>query len=81
MEETLFYVTGAALALWAVAVSFAGIARSGFPGSRGGERAVALVSVGLVVATIATGIVAGIAEEDVLEQEDHEPEAALVLPR
>jgi hypothetical protein len=81
MDIAAFYVTGGVLAAWAVLVSFFGIARSGFPGSRNSERAVAAISVVLVAATIATGILAGLAEEEVLEQEDHEAEAALVLSR
>jgi hypothetical protein len=49
-----FYIAGAVLVGWAVAVSGAGLARPGFPGGAGGQRAMILVSV--VLAAVAIGM-------------------------
>jgi hypothetical protein len=71
-----YHVCGALLALWAVLVSVLGITREDFPGSSGGARLVALVSVLLAVATIGSAVYTGATED---EEEGGEHEAALVL--
>ena len=49
-----FYLCGAVLVVWAVAVSSLGIARPGFPASKGASRGVLGISLLLVVATVAS---------------------------
>ncbi len=71
-----FHVIGVLLALWAVTVSFLGITRENWPGNKRTERAVAAISVLLVLAAISSAIVTSI-----LHEEDEQEEAALVLPR
>jgi len=51
----LFYAAGILLAVFAVAISAAGLRRSGFP--EGGARAVMVVSVVLVVFTMAASVI------------------------
>ncbi|MDQ3607344.1 MAG: hypothetical protein M3459_00350 [Actinomycetota bacterium] len=51
----LFYAAGILLALFAVAISAAGLRRSRFP--EGGARAVMVVSVVLVVFTMAASVI------------------------
>ena len=48
-----FYIAGAVLVAWAVAVSAVGIQRSDFPDAVGGQRLVVVVS--LVLAAVAIG--------------------------
>jgi hypothetical protein len=57
-----FYLAGGALAAWAVILSFLGITRPTFPGSRRGERAVVTISIVLVALAVAGGIAGGIIE-------------------
>ena len=76
-----FYILGGVLAAWAVLVSFLGITRSGFPGSATAERAVALISVVLVLGAVGAAIVGALNESEHEEGEGAEHEAALVLPR
>ena len=76
-----FYIVGGVLAGWAVLVSFLGITRSGFPGSANAERAVALISVVLVLGAVGAAIVGALNESEHEEGEGAEHEAALVLPR
>ncbi len=71
-----FHVIGVLLALWAVTVSFLGITRENWPGDKRTERAVAAISVILVLGAISSAIVTSI-----LHEEDEQGEAALVLPR
>jgi len=71
-----FHVIGVMLAVWAVVVSFLGITRENWPGNRRTERAVAAISVILVLGAISSAIVTSI-----LHEEDEQEEAALVLPR
>jgi len=71
-----FHVIGVLLALWAVTVSFLGITRENWPGDKRTERAVAAISVILVLGAIGSAIVTSIFHE-----EDEQEEAALVLPR
>ena len=52
-----FYLCGGALALWAVVLAGVGLTRPSFPGGRGGERGVILISFVLMAAAIATAIV------------------------
>ena len=71
-----FHVIGVLLALWAVTVSFLGITRENWPGNKRTERAVAAISVLLVLAAISSAIVTSI-----LHEEGEQEEAALVSPR
>lgn len=71
-----FHVIGVLLALWAVTVSFLGITRENWPGDKRTERAVAAISVILVLGAIGSAIVTSI-----LHEEDEQEEAALVSPR
>jgi hypothetical protein len=64
-----FHVVGGLLAIWAVVVSFLGIAREGFPKNRGAERLVTLVSVVLVLGAIGTAIYTGITEGEAENEE------------
>ncbi|MEX1141345.1 MAG: hypothetical protein WD993_00130 [Thermoleophilaceae bacterium] len=73
-----FYVIGAVLAGWGLLVSFLGIVRDGFPGSRGAELAVAAISVALVAGAIGSAAI-GAANEGADEDEGGHA-AALVLP-
>ena len=57
-----FHVVGGLLAIWAVAVSFLGITREGFPNTKLAERLVTVVSVVLVFAAIATAVYTGATE-------------------
>jgi formate-dependent nitrite reductase membrane component NrfD len=59
-----YHVFGGLFAAWAVIVSFLGVTRENFPGTRGAARLVGLVSVLLAVATIGSAIYTGITEED-----------------
>ena len=61
---TLFYISGGALAGWAVLVAFLGITRDGFPSSKATETLVAAISVVLVAAAIGAAIVTGGNESD-----------------
>ena len=70
-----YHVCGGLLALWAVFVSVLGITREDFPGSGGGARLVALVSILLALATISSAIYTGATEDE----EEHGEEAALLL--
>jgi NADH:ubiquinone oxidoreductase subunit 6 (subunit J) len=74
-----FHVIGAILALWALAVSFLGVTRENWPGSKRTERAVATISVVLVVGTIGSAIVTSIMHDE--EEQEGGEEAALLLPR
>jgi hypothetical protein len=70
-----YHVCGVLFAIWAVIVSFLGITREDFPGTAGGARLVALVSVLLALATIGSAIYTGATEDE----EEHGEEAALLL--
>lgn len=56
VSKAPFYAAGAALALWAVAVSAVGLARERFPGSQAGSAAVIAVTGLLMAAVMATGV-------------------------
>jgi hypothetical protein len=71
-----FHVLGGLLALWAVIVSFLGITREGFPGSKGVERAIAAISVILVALAIGSAITSAASESE--EEHGSGEEAALV---
>jgi len=75
-----FHVLGGLLALWALVVSFLGITRESFPGSKGAENIVAAISVVLVIGAVASAILTAAAEEEEGLQEPG-TEASLVLPR
>ena len=72
-----YHVCGGLLALWAVLVSVLGITREEFPGTAGGARLVALVSILLALATIGSAVYTGATEDE----EEHGEEAALLLGR
>jgi hypothetical protein len=71
-----YHVCGVLFAVWAVIVSFLGITREDFPASAGAQRAVALVSVLLALATIGSAIYTGATED---EEEGADAEQALIL--
>jgi hypothetical protein len=73
-----FHVCGGILAIWAVVVSFLGITREGFPGNKGLERGIELITVVLVVLAVSTGIVTA-ANEDHGEGRGEQPEASAAL--
>jgi len=73
-----FYVIGGTLAVWAVVVSFLGITRKDFPASAVAERAVAVVSLVLVLGAISAAIVGALNEEEHEETEGSE-HAALTI--
>ena len=52
-----FHVIGGCFAVWALILGFLGATRPDFPGNRGGERVVLLVSLTLMVATVSAAIV------------------------
>lgn len=56
-SKTAFYVAGAVLAIWAVAVSVVGITRPEFPGTLMRTRVVSVVSAVLVLAAAGTAVV------------------------
>lgn len=66
-----FHVLGGVLALWALLVTALGLMRHDFPGSRLGERLVALISVVLVAGAIGSGLITS-----ANESEEHAAEAA-----
>jgi hypothetical protein len=70
-----FHVCGVLFAAWAVIVSFVGITREEFPASAGAQRAVAVVSVVLAIATIGSAIYTSATEEHEPAGEEH----ALIL--
>ena len=71
-----FHFCGIAFAAWALIVSFLGITRENFPGSRGAARAVGAISIVLAAAAIGTGIYTSATEE---EEDEGGEEAALIL--
>lgn len=74
-----FHILGGVLALWALLVSFLGITRENFPGSKSAERAVAAISVVLVLSAIGSAIITA-AEERKEREHESEEHAALVRP-
>lgn len=56
-SKTAFYVAAGVFAAWAVLVGAYGVMRETFPKSDGGVRTVTLVSVVLMLATLATAII------------------------
>lgn len=71
-----FHVLGSLLAVWALVVSFLGVTREGFPGSRSSERLVGAISVVLVVLAVSAAILTSATEE---EEGEGGEEAALVV--
>lgn len=55
-SSTVFYVVGAALAVWAVLISAVGIARPSWPG-QGGSRVLMLLTAVLVVGATSTAVI------------------------
>jgi hypothetical protein len=55
-SKTPFYLVGGALAVWAVVLSAVGLTRPSFPGGRGGQRVVIMLTLALMVATMAVAI-------------------------
>jgi hypothetical protein len=72
-----YHVCGVLFAAWAVIVSFLGITREDFPATAGTQRAVALVSVLLALATIGSAVYTGATEDE--EEGGGSEEAALIL--
>jgi hypothetical protein len=56
VSKVPFYIAGAVLAVWAVALSAFGLSRPNFPGNGSGQRGVIAISLVLVVVTIAMAI-------------------------
>ncbi len=73
-----FHVLGGLLAVWALVVSFLGVTREGFPGSKSSERLVSAISVVLVLAAVSAALITSATEEE--EESECGDEAALVLP-
>jgi hypothetical protein len=71
-----YHVCGVLFAVWAVVVSFLGITREDFPATAGAQRAVAVVSVLLALATIGSAVYTGATEDD---DEGGDAEQALIL--
>jgi formate-dependent nitrite reductase membrane component NrfD len=71
-----YHVFGVLFAAWAVIVSFLGVTREDFPSTAGAQRAVAVVSVLLALATIGSAIYTGATED---EDEGGDSEQALIL--
>ena len=71
-----YHVFGVLFATWAVIVSFLGVTREDFPSTAGAQRAVAVVSVLLALATIGSAIYTGATED---EEEGGDSEQALIL--
>lgn len=55
-SKTAFYVAAGSFAAWAVLVGVTGVMRPAFPRGDGSMRVVALVSVTLMLATMATAV-------------------------
>jgi hypothetical protein len=55
----VFHVFGAALAIWALIVSFLGVTREDFPGSPAAERLAGGISVALVLLAIGAAVYVG----------------------
>ena len=55
-SKTAFYVSGLALAIWAVLLTFIGMSRPSFPGSKGTSRAV-MAFTGVLVLAVAAATV------------------------
>lgn len=66
-----YYVIGSATAVCALLVSLLGVARKDFPGSRGGEIAVGVVFVTLVLATVSAAVVGALNNQEHDEDPDH----------
>ncbi|MEX2195524.1 MAG: plastocyanin/azurin family copper-binding protein [Thermoleophilaceae bacterium] len=73
---TAFYVLGGLLAAWALIVTALGVTRHDFPGSGGGERIVAGISVVLVAGAIGSGIITAASSEHGGEEHAEASEAA-----
>jgi formate-dependent nitrite reductase membrane component NrfD len=73
-----FHVCGGLFAIWALAVSFLGITREGFPGSAQAARAVGAISVILAAAAIGTALYTGATEEE--DHPEGQDEGAFARP-
>lgn len=71
-----FHVIGGLLAVWALVVSFLGVTRERFPGTKSAERLVTAISVVLVLAAISAALITSATEEE--EEPEGGEEAALV---
>jgi hypothetical protein len=58
-----YHVCGGLFAVWAVTLAVLGITREDFPGSQGGMRIVATISILLAVATVGSAIYVGATEK------------------
>jgi hypothetical protein len=52
-----FYVAGGAFAVWAVVLFAVGMRSASFPGGKGGQRGVVVVTAVLMVAAMATAVI------------------------
>lgn len=71
-----FHVIGGLLAVWALVVSFLGVTRERFPGTKSAERLVTAISVVLVLAAISAALITSATEAE--EEPEGGEEAALV---
>ncbi|HEX2161436.1 MAG TPA: hypothetical protein VHF88_06410 [Thermoleophilaceae bacterium] len=67
----VYYVIGSVLAACALLVSLLGVVRKDFPGSRGGEIAVGVIFLVLVLATVSAAVVGALTNEEEDEPQDH----------
>lgn len=58
-SKTPFYIAGAVLVIWALAISYFGIKQDSFAGSKSTGAAIAAVSAALVAATMFTSVITG----------------------
>lgn len=72
-----FHVFGGSFAVWALLVSFLGVTRENWPGSKGAERTVILISITLFICAVGSAVLTAVAEHN--EKKEHE-ENALALP-
>jgi hypothetical protein len=56
-SKTIYYIAGAALALWAVIVSFLGLRNAEFPGGARAARGVMALSAVLALTAMATAVI------------------------
>jgi hypothetical protein len=56
VSKVPFYIAGGVLAIWAVVLSAFGLSRPSFPGNGSGQRGVIVISLVLVVVTIAMAV-------------------------
>ena len=75
-----FHILGGLFAAWALLVSFLGVTREGWPSSKGGERAVMLISLVLFVCAVSSAILTAAAEDEEKHEGGGGEEHGLALP-